>query len=109
MQQKTITFLSLVLSVFFFFSCASNSKMGENSEVVQSREGWIDEDTYQMEVIGLWDRSQYYIEGEEDEVDGKSPKSAFGLKADSKTAAKVKAMRNFREKMISDIQGENSS
>ena len=99
-KKLFILLMSFVILLFSFTACdkreSAFKKGGGKSYAV--KDGWINNDTYQVTVIGLWDRSRYYLEGA-DSVRGKEPKSEFGLQEDSKLAAKVKAMREFREKL----------
>jgi len=68
-------------------------------------EGWMGPNKYRMVVVGAWDRERYYIEGQP-AVEGKEPKSAIMLRQDAKTAAKLVAMRNFKEKMGAQIKSK---
>ena len=68
-------------------------------------EGWIDDNTYQLKISGMWDRERYYVEGTTP-VDGKEAKPSIMLRQDAKTAAKVQAMRNFQEKMGAQIKSK---
>lgn len=107
---KILFLIFTAISMLFLGSCKSKPKViGDSGIEVESKEGWLNDSTYQMWVYGEWDRDRYYIEGEEEDLEtsrGKTPKSIFGIREDSKTAAKVKAMRNFKEKMISEVQSE---
>lgn len=102
-MKQFITLLAIFALAVSCKSVGSNSKLGGASE--DNTEGWLDDDTYVMVVVGQWNRDQYYIEGEEAQ-DGKKAKSLLGLQADSKTAAKNLAMRNFSEKMKVEVKGK---
>ncbi len=100
---------SLMLGlILVFIGCQSNTakRVGDRATVIQSDEGWVDNNTYRMWVIGSWDRGQYYIEGSEAQID-KEAKSIFVLRNLSKTAAKVQALRNFKERMLTYVESES--
>lgn len=84
----------------------AEKRLGDGLTTIDSEEGWVNDNVYKMQVYGQWDRSRYYIEDDEPE-EGKAAKPFYGLREDAKTAAKVRAMRNFKEKMISYIQSES--
>ena len=84
----------------------AEKRLGDGLTTIDSEEGWVNDNVYKMQVYGQWDRNRYYIE-DDDEEEGKSPKPFYGLREDAKTAAKVRAMRNFKEKMISYIRSES--
>lgn len=109
--QSTAMFaMILALLSILVVSCKSSpEQLSDDGIEFETDEGWVGSDVYRMWVYGEWDRNRYYIEGVEEDTDvakGKTPRSIFGLREDSKTAAKVKAMRNFKEKMIADIQSD---
>ncbi len=106
---KFVGLVVLLLAVsWLLVGCQSATKkrVGAGATVIESEEGWLNKDTYKMWVAGSWDRNRYYVEGEEEEID-KEPKSMFILRGLSKTAAKVKALRNFKQKMISYVESES--
>ncbi len=107
-NTKKIILGIMIISLFFVIACKSNTKkrIGDKATVIDSEEGWLDKNTYQMWVIGSWDRNRYYIEGQEEEID-KEAKSIFVLRNLSKTAAKVQALRNFKERMLTYIASES--
>ena len=104
-----IFFLAVsLLLVFSLLACNTTKKkqLGSGTTVIETDEGWIDNNTYKMQVYGQWDRSRYYIEDKEEEL-GKTAKPFYGLREDAKTAAKIRAMRNFKEKMLAYIVSES--
>ena len=106
---KFVGFIVLLLAVsWLLVGCqsATRKRVGAGATVIESEEGWLNKDTYRMWVAGSWDRKRYYVEGEEEEID-KEPKSMFILRGLSKTSAKVKALRNFKEKMVTYVESES--
>ncbi len=106
--------LALFSSIFLLMlvilnSCkAKNKPLGKGTSVIISNEGWVDDNSYQMVVYGQWDRSAYYEESKGKASDAlQKARPYFGLREDAKTAAKVKAMRNFKEKMLSFVESES--
>ncbi|HMB02084.1 MAG TPA: hypothetical protein VKS21_13955 [Spirochaetota bacterium] len=104
-MKKISILVSLVLSLSLFISCGTTSNKNLGGESMRKTEGWVDGDTYEMVVVGTWDRSRYYVEGN-DPVEGKEAKPSLVLQQDAKTAAKVVAMRNFKEKMGAYIKSK---
>ncbi len=99
MRSNIMLMVGVALLLASLSSCKTTSnKKFKGGEKLTKTEGWKNDSTYQLVVVGLWDRSQYYIEGETPQ-DGKKAKSIIGLQADSKRAAQVKAMRDFKAKM----------
>ena len=98
-RLKIILMVSIVLLLTLLAGCeTTRNKKFKGGERLTKTEGWKNPSTYQLVVVGLWNRSQYYIEGGTPQ-DGKKAKPAIGLQADAKRAAQVKAMRDFKAKM----------
>ncbi|BBM89625.1 hypothetical protein COTS27_01331 [Spirochaetota bacterium] len=104
-----IKWMLLVASVLVMvLSCSktASGRLGRGTKTIISNEGWVNANTYQMVVYGQWNRDAYYVEGEKKPkaAFGKKPKPLYGLREDAKIAAKVKAMRNFKEKMVAYVK-----
>lgn len=100
-RKLKITFMMCVALLLMpsLTSCkTTTNKRFKGGEKLTRTEGWKKNDIYEMVVVGQWDRDRYYIEGETPQ-DGKRAKAPIGLQADSKRAAQVVAMRNFKAKM----------
>lgn len=97
--------LSLLAIAAIVLSCKTTSNKSLGGDTVTKAEGWQDDNTYEMVVIGMWDRARYYISGQTAE-EGKEAKPLIGLQQDAKTAAKLMAMRNFKEKMGAYIKSK---
>ncbi len=99
---------AIVVLAMFTAACSKtgSGRLGKGTTTFTAQEGWINANTYQMVVYGQWDRSAYYEEETKPPANtfGLQPKPMFGLREDAKTAAKIRAMRNFKEKMVTYIQ-----
>lgn len=100
-MKKIITTL-VVLALVISCKTTSNKKF-DGGESITKAEGWQDENTYQLVVVGTWDRARYYIEGEETEEEGKEAASAIRLQQMAKTTAQTIAKRNFLEKVAGSM------
>ncbi|HBE04165.1 MAG: hypothetical protein A2096_08125 [Spirochaetes bacterium GWF1_41_5] len=79
-------------------ACKQKGIRNLGGDQLVGREGWQNDDTFRMIVVGSWDRKLYYIEGKDAE-EGKQSKSLIVLQQLSKRSAQVESARNFREKM----------
>ena len=92
--------IALCIFSIVFFACETTSNKGfKGGTKIKDAEGWMNDNTYEMVVVGAWDRARYYVEGEGDPEEGKDAKSSLLLQQDSKRSAMTQAMRNFKEKM----------
>ena len=105
-MRKITFFMSILLMFAFITSCKTTSNKDLGGESLKKTEGWIDDNTYEMVVVGAWDRSRYFVEGSGTPDEGKEAKSEILLMQDSKTAAKLVAMRNFKEKLGTYIKSK---
>lgn len=94
---------ALLLTLFVVSCKTTSNKRFKGGERITKSEGWKNDNTYELVVVGQWDRNRYYVEGETPQ-DGKQAKSIIGLQADSKRAAQAVAMRNFKSKMGEYVQ-----
>ena len=108
-MNKILKSILLIFTLLFFIgltSCKTTSnKRIKGGETLTRTEGWKNKNTYELVVIGIWDRTQYYTDGQEVDED-KIYKPIIGLQADAKRAAQLVAMRNFKAKMGEYIQSQ---
>ena len=96
---KIISLFGVAILLASLVGCKTTSnKRFKGGETLTKTEGWKNDNTYELVVVGQWDREQYYIEGDTPQ-EGKTAKASIGLQQDAKRAAQVGAMRNFKAKM----------
>lgn len=113
-------FFLLAVPFFTIFSCGLKGRKYSSSIWRFSKVGWKDENVYRIQTYGQWDRDRYSVkvkvddslrvtpskifpildESKKDKSKGKIEKDFQELRADAKVAAKVRAVKIFREEMI---------